>query len=305
MPANADANPTAKDGLESKPKNGMKFDIYFGRPVRFTIDRNQVNISSNISTDSDTVHHDNSDDKIRHQKTALYAILIALVGLLIPSLYLAYPTAIVYKQPISPESIDRSYYYNLHLIKQDVSNSSNLFDLKMRLLSETFSAQVPINITELEVRQIKGDNYNGTLMVIFPRANEVINPKQNDSPGVFETVQGARIIVNPSEQGFYYGKKQSSYSIRYDIQGCYNIVVITNTTNIAERQLFQPDCTEINIAGLDVLKGLELQKQNIDIQNLIIEQNNIVIKIGLYALISALFALVVTVSVSYYLKRGL
>lgn len=286
----------------TKGKRPAKFDIFFGRPVKFTFKDNHLAISDG-SPDNERDMVLSRDDKRQRMKEGSKWILFSFIGLVIAMMFIAPPDSFIYKRPVQQTNLDRSYYYNLHLIKQDISDSSKTFDIKMRLLSQSFSAQVPITIQDFQIRQIRGENYTGTLMVIFPRANEVSDSQKDDQPGVFESTQGANLIIDAPKDGFYFGKSDSGEAIRYDMQGCYNVVVITNTTRIVDRQLFQPDCTEINIASLDATTALKLDKQNLDIQNLVIEQNNLAIRISAFALMFSLFSFVVGVCVNYMLQK--
>lgn len=105
-------------------------------------------------------------------------------------------------------------------------------------------------------------------------------------PEAFEQWQGIPVILSPPQGGFRYGDSSTGPTIRYTIQGCYNVVVASPQQWLVARQLYENDCTKLIIDSIDVRKSLELQRGNIDIKNLVIDQNNIVIKIAMVALVA-------------------
>lgn len=199
------------------------------------------------------------------------------------------PFQLIYTEEKKSSDATRMYYYNMHLIKSDISDPTRVFDIQMRLLSESFSAQVPIRVQELRVQQLSGSNVTHGLTIVLPRANE--HP-EDDRPEVFEYFGGVPLRLATPEEGYYRNNDQwGGWDVQYDIQGCYNIVVTTNTTALRGKELFQPDCTELNIASLEATKGLELAEQNLEVQNLVIRQNNINVAIGLYVLLITVFGI--------------
>lgn len=175
-------------------------------------------------------------------------------------------------------------------------------NVKIRIASQTFSAQMPIKIIVVNITQTHGESYNGSLSLIFPRA---ILDTDKPPPGAFERVPVVMHFSSP-EGGFRYGTASSpGPDIRYSIQGCYNVVLAAPEPGLTTRALYENDCTELNIDGIDVRKSLELQRSNIDIQNLVIDQNNIVIKITMTAFVAAiLFFVIATILNWYFLRNG-
>jgi hypothetical protein len=107
-------------------------------------------------------------DTNHRERFAAIWIIISVFITVEACIYISNPDAIFYQKKLSPLP-DFYYYHDLYLNKTDINNPNNVYDVKIRISSQTFSAQMPIKINWINVTQIHGQSYNDTLLVIFPR----------------------------------------------------------------------------------------------------------------------------------------
>jgi hypothetical protein len=200
-----------------------------------------------------------------HKKRLTTAQAFFLVGFIV--IVLVSVQIILTPAPPSEEESPppKLYPYHFNVIKLDSSNSTFDYYLEITMESETFSAQMPVEV-EIYAEQRNGSRVD-ELWIIFPRANDAY-PNANNQ---FDVIAG---VVKKLDRNLEMEAKlfedrifTGTTTIRYEMEGCYNVAVTSERyLGRVSRTLYDPDaCSEIRIASLDVTTAAETNKVNLEL----------------------------------------
>ncbi|GEM_PF-6368579 len=196
----------------------------------------------------------------------------------------------------SPENIE--YPYHLALVKKDLADPARAFDVKVTMMSSTFSAQSLIGFST-QISQINGTR-PPQLYFLFPRANEYYGDNTSEFNEDFRgvvlnlTYQVRPEYVNTEfDVPFYEGTYQG---LRYEIGGCYNFIVTSSYETAKQSQSLydSSECSEIQVASLEVTSAAETNKVNIQIAKSSLEQTEIGLRITWILLLLTIYGTMFT-----------
>ena len=163
----------------------------------------------------------------------------------------------------------QSYPYPMHLRSIDLANNSTIYSVDLLMLSRSYSAQYPIRVDVVGVRQLNGTAENKDLYIVFPHSDNPPPHKEEEKPESFGYFGGVVFHLDLPRNTTWYNNT-SSYAepyIQYAMQGCYNVAVTTTPAYFRDHDPFKYDCTELNIASLEATSALKINDAQAAVTN--------------------------------------
>ncbi|HEV8405552.1 MAG TPA: hypothetical protein VGQ13_06570 [Nitrososphaera sp.] len=163
---------------------------------------------------------------------------------------------------------EQSYEYPIHLNVTDIADNSKIYRIDMLMYSRSYSAQYPIRVDILLVRQVNGTAEKDVLHIIFPHSDYSLR-RADEKPEQLQLFGGAKVSMALPENTTWYNNTggYGGDSIQYAMQGCYNIVVTSKPAYLRNHDVFKYDCTQLNIASLESTSALKASEAQIGVTN--------------------------------------
>jgi hypothetical protein len=201
--------------------------------------------------------------------------------------------------------IEKKYPYHVALTKTDVADPSRAYYLEMQMFSNTFSAQSEISIG-IDINQINGTRPN-SLYLLFPRANYFY--EEYNVTAYNKDFHGIVIPVNPEipyTNNTYYGNYGVGALLRYEIEGCYNIILTSDFEAVKiPNDVYDPNaCSEIHIASVEVTSAAETNKANTEIAKATLKQTEIGLRITWILLLLTIYGMIFAMYETIHLRKN-